>query len=242
VPEVAASPRVEHAKRLFAGLPGSYDRMGALLSFGQDPRWRRFMVSRLPADPSARLLDVATGTGMVAREAVRRTGASVVALDLTEEMLRGGVSETAAEGLDGRVRFLLGDGRRLPFADGSFDGLTFTYLMRYVDDVETTLAELARVVKGGGILANLEFHVPANPALKALWLLYTRAVIPAFGRVVSRSWYEVGRFLGPSISSFYERWPLERQLSAWRAAGVGDVRARVMSAGGGMVIWGTKDG
>src|SRR5204863_6300754 len=123
----------------------------------------------------------------------------------------------------------------------TFDALTFTYLLRYVDDPAATLSELARVVRPGGAMASLEFHVPLRP-WEPLWWLYTRAVMPAVGRLVSTSWYEVGRFLGPSISGFYERWPLDRQLQAWRAAGIGDVRARVMSPGGGRVIWGTKDG
>jgi demethylmenaquinone methyltransferase/2-methoxy-6-polyprenyl-1,4-benzoquinol methylase len=199
------------------------------------------MVSRLPAlGPVARVLDVATGTGMVARAVLRRTGSSVVGVDLSEEMLRGGVRETARAGMSDRVRFLVGDGQRLPFADGSFDALTFTYLLRYVDDVPATLAELARVVRPGGVVANLEFHVPESPVWQALWRLYTRAVMPVAGRLASRSWYEVGRFLGPSITSFYQRWPLGRQLQAWRDAGIADVQARVMSVGGGVVIWGTR--
>jgi demethylmenaquinone methyltransferase/2-methoxy-6-polyprenyl-1,4-benzoquinol methylase len=235
--------RTAHTKALFAGLPSSYDRMGAVLSFGQDPRWRRFMVSRLDSLPAgARVLDVATGTGMVAREVVRRTGAAVVAVDLTHKMLRGGVRETAEAKLSERVQFALADGQRLPFADATFDALTFTYLLRYVDDPGATLKELARVVTPRGVVANLEFHVPVSPMWRPLWLAYTRGVMPAAGRVASRSWYEVGRFLGPSISTFYERWPLERQLDAWREAGVGDAQARVMSLGGGVVIWGTRDG
>lgn len=235
------SGRGRHARALFAGLPATYDRMGAILSLGQDPRWRRFMVSRLGGlGSSPRVLDVATGTGMVAREVVGATDAGVVAVDLSEDMLRRGVAETARAGMSDRVRFVIGDGQRLPFADGTFDALTFTYLLRYVDDVEATLAELARVVKPGGVVANLEFHVPESPVWRALWRLYTRLVMPAVGRLVSKPWYEVGRFLGPSVSSFYERWPLERQLRAWRDAGIGDVRARVMSLGGGVVVWGPK--
>jgi demethylmenaquinone methyltransferase/2-methoxy-6-polyprenyl-1,4-benzoquinol methylase len=237
---IQVSPRREHARSLFAGLPASYDRMGALLSFGQDPRWRRFMVSRMSVPAGGRVLDVATGTGMVAREVARRTGASIVGLDQSQEMLSAGVGETRAAGLEGRVRFVLGDGQRLPFADATFDGLTFTYLLRYVEDPGATLRELARVVKPGGAVANLEFHVPPNPVWRSLWLVYTRAVMPAVGRVVSPAWHEVGRFLGPSISGFYRRHPLTEQLALWRTAGIGDVRARVMSLGGGVVIWGTK--
>lgn len=234
------SPRTAHAKSLFAGLPANYDRMGALLSFGQDPRWRRFMVSRVLVGPGARVLDVATGTGMVARELVRRTGASVVGVDMSEPMLRGGVVETREAGLGSAIRFALARAEALPFGDASFDAVTFTYLLRYVDDVGATVRELVRVVKPGGTLANLEFAVPTGLVRHPAWLAYTRGVMPLVGRVVSPAWHEVGGFLGRSVSDFYARHPLDEQLAAWRAAGVSDVAHRVMSLGGGVVIWGTR--
>ena len=133
-----------------------------------------------------------------------------------------------------------GEAESLPFGDGDFDHLTFTYLLRYVEDPGGTLRELARVVKPGGRIASLEFMLPPNALARALWRLYTRAFMPVLGRMISRDWYEVGRFLGPSISDFYARLPLDRQLELWRAAGIEDVRARVMSFGGGVVIWGTR--
>jgi demethylmenaquinone methyltransferase / 2-methoxy-6-polyprenyl-1,4-benzoquinol methylase len=241
-PNLAPSPRTRHARRLFAHLPSNYDRMGALLSFGQDPRWRRFMVSRVRVGSGAQVLDVATGTGMVAREVAARNGASVVGLDQSVEMLRRGVAETKATGLGESVRFVLGRAEALPFPSGRFDAVTFTYLLRYVDDLAATLAELVRVLKPGGMLANLEFHVPSRPLWLPLWWLYTRIGLPAAGRISSRGWYEAGRFLGPSISGFYREHPFEEQLAMWRAAGITDVRARVMSLGGGVVIWGMKSG
>src|SRR5438128_184119 len=158
------SPRVRHARRLFAGLPDDYDRMASILSFGQDGRWRRFMVSRVTAGlPSAaRVLDVATGPASVAIATARASNARVVGLDQSAEMLSVGVRNAAVAGLDGRVRFVLGHGERLPFPDGAFDAVTFTYLLRYVDDPAAALAELGRVLRPGGTLANLEFHVPTN--------------------------------------------------------------------------------
>src|SRR6266540_1367826 len=93
------SPRTRHARALFAGLPSSYEWLGAATSFGQDPRWRRFMVSRLDVGPGQRVLDVATGTSAVAREIVRRTGASVVGLDQSEQMVRQGIDRVAAAGM-----------------------------------------------------------------------------------------------------------------------------------------------
>jgi demethylmenaquinone methyltransferase / 2-methoxy-6-polyprenyl-1,4-benzoquinol methylase len=130
----------------------------------------------------------------------------------------------------------------LPFSDGEFDALTFTYLMRYVDDPATTITELARVVKPGGRIASVEFGVPSAPILRALWTIYTRAGLPALGRLVSREWYEVGRFLGPSITSFYERYPLGLLREQWRTAGIESLEVRRMSFGAGVSICGVKGG
>ena len=229
------SERTRHAQALFAGLPATYERMGAALSFGQDPRWRRFLVGRVAEhlEPGGMVLDVATGTGAVARElGRRRPDARTVGLDQSEPMLRRAAAAGSGE-------LVLARAERLPFQDERFDGLTFTYLLRYVDDPTAALAELVRVVKPGGVVGSLEFHVPRGP-WRTAWLAYTRGVMPVAGRVVSPAWREVGRFLGRSISGFYERYPLDRQLGWWRAAGVPDVRARLMSLGGAVVVWGRR--
>ena len=233
--------RKQHALQLFEGLPRRYDLAGALLSFGQDPRWRGAMVRQVRAAPGDRVLDVATGTGMVATALVRLYDCSVVGLDQSPEMLAGARAKLDADQqLAEHVTLVRGEAESLPFGDGDFDHLTFTYLLRYVDDPGATLRELARVVKPGGRIASLEFMLPPNALARTLWRLYTRAFMPVLGRIISRDWYEVGRFLGPSISDFYARLPLDRQLDLWRAAGIEDVRARVMSLGGGVVIWGTR--
>jgi demethylmenaquinone methyltransferase/2-methoxy-6-polyprenyl-1,4-benzoquinol methylase len=213
--------------------------MAELLSFGQNGRWRRFLASRVPTD-AARVLDVATGTAGVAVEVARRGSAVVVGLDQSEPMLRAGRENVATHGLDGRISLVIGQAERLPFPDGAFDAVTFTYLLRYVDDPADTLAELARVLARGGVLANLEFLVPVHPIWRGAWWLYTRLALPAAGGVASRAWFRTGRFLGPSISEFYRRYPLAEQGRMWREAGLADVRHRAMSLGGGIVIWGTK--
>jgi demethylmenaquinone methyltransferase/2-methoxy-6-polyprenyl-1,4-benzoquinol methylase len=234
--EQTISDRRRHARQLFGGLPSSYDAMAEILSFGQNGRWRRFLASKV--EGAAKVLDVATGTARVAVE-VSRPGTAIVGLDQSEPMLAEGSRRIARARLEDRIHLVAGNGERLPFPDESFDAVTFTYLLRYVDDPAATLAELARVLKPGGILANLEFHVPPR-RWRGLWLLYTRGLMPLAGRVVSRAWLDVGRFLGPSISDFYRRFPLEDQLDLWRRAGIADVQARVMSLGGGVVIWGRK--
>jgi demethylmenaquinone methyltransferase/2-methoxy-6-polyprenyl-1,4-benzoquinol methylase len=237
----AVSPRKDHALRLFAGLPRRYDLAGALLSFGQDPRWRRAMVGKVEARSGERVLDVATGTGMVATALVRRYGCSVVGLDQSPEMLAGARAKLDADPeLANQIELVRGQAEALPFADAEFDHLTFTYLLRYVDDPGATLRELARVVKPGGRIASLEFMLPPNAVARTLWHLYTRAVMPVLGRLISRDWHEVGRFLGPNITDLYTRLRLQRQLELWRAAGIERPQARVMSLGGGVVIWGTR--
>jgi len=229
------------AQRLFSGLPGRYNRLAEVLSFGQNGRWRRAMVDHIvPASPEL-ILDVATGPAGVALQMAGRTGARVVGVDVTEAMLRQGRENVARAGA--RITFALGRGEQLPFADATFDAVSFTYLLRYVDDPAATIRELARVVKPGGVLTNLEFHVPENGFWRFWWWGYTRLVLPVAGWLTGgREWFDVGRFLGPNISAHYRRYPVPWTVEAWRAAGLVDVGVRTMSLGGGLVMWGTRSG
>ena len=221
--------------RIFTGIARSYDRVGALFSFGQDPRWRHALVDAVGAGGDDVVLDVATGTGLVAVELARRYGCRVVGLDRSADML------TEASRRNGLITGLVnGRAERLPFADATFDHVTFTYLLRYVDDPAATVAELARVLKPGGRLAALEFGVPTSRLTFALWRFYTRLVMPLAGRVVSRRWRDVNAFLGPSIERFYRAHPQREVERYWREAGLADVRSRRMSLGGGIVMSGTK--
>ncbi len=237
----AVSDRNRFAQQLFQPLPARYDRLAEVLSFGQNRRWRRAMVDPIVSSSPARVVDVASGTAGVALQLARRTPADVTGVDLTEAMLREGQRKVLAAGMDGRIHLMLGRGEQLPFPDAVFDALTFTYLLRYVDDAQATLCELARVVKPGGVIANLEFLAPPNPLWRAPWWLYTRSVLPAAGWITGgRDWYQVGRFLGPSISGLYRRHPVPSLVAMWDRAGVEQVKARVMSLGGGIVMWGSR--
>jgi demethylmenaquinone methyltransferase/2-methoxy-6-polyprenyl-1,4-benzoquinol methylase len=228
---VTGTDRRDRALALFAPLGPTYDRVGAVLSLGQDPRWRRFLVSRVPAD-GGHVLDVATGTGLVAKLLLDR-GHLVTGLDQSAEMLA-----LARARFDGRVTLVEASAESLPFPDASFDHLTFTYLLRYVDDPGAVLRELARVVRPGGTIAMLEFGLPRR-LFRLPWELYTRVGLPFAGRLVSPGWHEVGRFLGPSIRGFWERYPEPALLELWRQAGIAGVRGRRLSVGGGVVLWGT---
>jgi demethylmenaquinone methyltransferase / 2-methoxy-6-polyprenyl-1,4-benzoquinol methylase len=228
------------AQQLFQGLPQRYDLLAEALSFGQNRRWRRAMVgSVVDAGPTS-VLDVATGTGGVAVQLARRTEAHVTGIDITEAMLRRGLAAVEREGLQTRIALLSGQAEKLPFADATFDGLTFTYLLRYVADPAATIAELARVVRPGGAIASLEFHVPPQPLLRGAWWLYTRVGLPVLGALAGREWYRVGRFLGPSISAHYDRYSDAWTIDAWQRAGISDIGIRLMSLGGGVVMWGRR--
>ncbi len=239
----AAASGNRFAQRLFAPLPARYDRLAEILSMGQNGRWRRAMVDQVAPAAGQTVLDVASGTAGVALQLADRTSARIVGVDLTEQMLRQGQLNVAAAGAAGRVRLIAGRAEQLPFPDRAFDALTFTYLLRYVQDPQATLAELGRVVKPGGKVASLEFLRPPSPFWRFWWWLYTRLLLPVGGLAAGgREWFIVGRFLGPNISGHYRRYPVSWTVEAWRRAGFRDVGVKVMSLGGGLVMWGTRAG
>jgi demethylmenaquinone methyltransferase/2-methoxy-6-polyprenyl-1,4-benzoquinol methylase len=231
----------DFARTLFAALPARYNVLAEVLSFGQDRRWRTAMIDRVVGSDPKLILDVACGPCGVTMKLAKRTAARIVGLDLSEEMLRVGQKNISDAGLDDRVALVIGRGEQLPFADATFDALTFTYLLRYVKDPAATLAELARVVKPGGPIASLEFAVPPRRSWRVAWWFYTRAVLPVGGYLTGgKAWWNVGRFLGPSISSHYERYSVPWTVEAWRRAGIDHVEHRSMSLGGGLVMSGYR--
>jgi demethylmenaquinone methyltransferase/2-methoxy-6-polyprenyl-1,4-benzoquinol methylase len=225
---------------LFRDLPERYDALAEVLSLGQNRRWRGELVRHIVAAHPSRVLDVATGTAGVALSIAPSTEAEIVGVDVSDDMLEVGRRRVAAAGLDGRIQLRSARAEELPIPDRAFDAVTFTYLLRYVRDPATTIAELARTLRPGGVMASLDFYVPSGPWF-AGWWLYTRALLPAAGLVLGgRAWWDVGRFLGPNIESHYRRVPLARITELWQAAGMVDVHSRVMSLGGGVVMWGRK--
>lgn len=228
------------ARRLFAGIALQYERMGALLSFGQDERWRRFLVSKTNAMPGSWVLDVASGTQLVSRALAARKNVRVVALDQSEEMLRAGREPNRIAALGDRIAPVLARAEHLPFGDGAFDALTFTYLLRYVDDPAGTVRELARVIRPGGSVAMLEFHVPRSTIARAGWWLHTRLLMRVLGAATSPAWARTVAFLGPDISRFVSSHPLEAWVRWFQRAGIQHVRTRTFLFGSAVVLWGVK--
>jgi demethylmenaquinone methyltransferase/2-methoxy-6-polyprenyl-1,4-benzoquinol methylase len=229
------------AIELFRGLPERYDVLAEVLSFGQNRRWRRELVDHLALHRPGNLLDVATGTGGVAIALAAETEARITGVDISDAMLARGRERVRRSALAGRITLEPARAEALPYQPESFDAVSFTYLLRYVDDPDATMAELARVIRPGGHMASLDFYVPPSVVWRAAWRAYTRTLLPAAGLLLGgKAWWDVGRFLGPNIESHYVRWPLERIADAWKAAGMVEVGCRIMSLGGGIVMWGTK--
>lgn len=231
----------DFAVRLFRRLPARYDLLAEILSFGQNGRWRAELVRHVVAGNPRRILDVATGTAGVAIALARQTDARITGIDVSEDMLEIGRRRVEAVAMQDRIELESARAEALPFAEGSFDAVSFTYVLRYVADPAATIAELGRVLRPGGVMSGLDFYVPPNPIWRAAWWLYTRIVLPVAGLILGgRAWWDVGRFLGPNISSHYRRRPLGVLIEAWKAAGIEDIEYRVMSLGGGLVMWGRK--
>jgi demethylmenaquinone methyltransferase / 2-methoxy-6-polyprenyl-1,4-benzoquinol methylase len=226
------SDRNSHARRLFEGIARAYDVPAELLSLGQYHRWRRAAVRRLEVARGALVLDVASGTGLVARDLARVRAARVVGLDLTPAMLR----RAAGPG----ISVVVGRAEQLPFRDATFDGVVFTYLLRYVDDPGTTLFELCRVLRPRGAMASVEFGLPRRGFFRTCWNLYALRVLPVATVLLGRGWREVGRFLGPSIVSFNERWSPAALEELWRRGGMQQVVTRYLTFGAGVVTLATK--
>ena len=241
--ESTAERHPAFTRQLFSPLPARYDRLEAILSMGQNGRWRREMTDRILAVDPTLVLDIATGTAGVALQIEQRSGARVVGIDLTRAMLEEGKLRIARANKESKIGLVLGDADTLPFEDRAFDALCFTYLLRYVPDPGATLREIARVVRPGAMVASLEFMVPPSSFWRACWFLYTRLVLPVGGLVAGgMPWFDVGRFLGPNISHHYERYPLDETVGLWEKAGFDLVGYRLMSLGGGLVMWGRRAG
>ena len=231
---------VPEPRRLFNGIASAYEGPAVFFSCGQYRRWHRFLVSRLDLGPQSQVLDVCTGTGLVAMDIAQRGGRRVVGIDLSDGMLAVARAKMRRQGVR-EVSLVRGTAERLPFPDGSFDAVTFTYLLRYVEEPEAVLREMTRVLRPGGRLASLEFYVPPNPLVKLLWMAHTRVWMPLGTRLLSAGWREVGAFLGPSISAFYKGYSLDDLRSMWAAAGIKAPQVTLLSLGGAVVMWGAKE-
>ncbi len=227
--------RSEYVQAMFERIASRYDLINRIISGGQDMKWRRFALAVAALPPRGRLLDIATGTGDIALEALRRCpGASVIGADFALGMMRVGKRRPDGD----RLRWAGADAMRLPFADESFDAVTSGYLMRNVADIPQALAEQWRVLKWGGQIVILDTAPPPDNLLKPLILLHLKYGIPLIGRLIGgKNAADAYRYLPESTSAFKTPQEFSGML---QAAGFQSARYKSFMFATMAVYWGTK--
>jgi|FaiFalFF_MnMetaG_3_1042247.scaffolds.fasta_scaffold00186_19 demethylmenaquinone methyltransferase/2-methoxy-6-polyprenyl-1,4-benzoquinol methylase len=191
-------------RQMFARIAPRYDALNTILSFALHHRWRQVVVRMLELKPSARVLDLCTGTGDLAIQIARHIGPAgeVVALDFCEPMLQLARQKASRHGLN-HIRYVQADALHLPFAAHTFDAVTIAFGLRNLIDKQRALHEMARVLKPGGRVAVLELTRPLNAPTRQLYDLYTLYLMPRIGKWLSDG--EAYYYLPVSIQHYEDR-------------------------------------
>jgi demethylmenaquinone methyltransferase/2-methoxy-6-polyprenyl-1,4-benzoquinol methylase len=227
----------ERIRAMFDQISPRYDFLNHLLSLNSDVLWRKRAAAKLR--PVRRVLDVCSGTGDLAFEIRRATGAQVVGSDFALRMLEIGRLKARRRSLDGGVRFQQADTMRLPFRDASFDAATVAFGIRNVSDAGRGIAEMARVVRPGGQVVILEFTLPTSALLRAGYLFYFGRILPRIGRMIARSEIDAYRYLPDSVA----RWPQPEELKRqMEEVGLREVAFDLVLGGVAAIHVGTRTG
>ncbi|MBV8053736.1 MAG: ubiquinone/menaquinone biosynthesis methyltransferase [Deltaproteobacteria bacterium] len=218
-------PQPRQIRDMFASIVPHYDTINSLMTLGLDHRWRCQTV--LMAEPhGAVALDIATGTGELAFEMMRQGARVVIGADFCVEMLHAATDKAARTKIGGHVGFIAADAMRLPFADNTFDCIVNGFMLRNVDNLRETFAELCRVLKKGGRLVCLDLTPPQGP-LKRFFAFYIAAFVPLLGVLVAGN-YGAYRYLFDSMSVH----PDASQVAAMmREAGFAEVSYKLTGLG-----------
>jgi len=225
--------RADYVQDMFARIAERYDTMNRLMTFGQDLRWRRYVIGQANLPAGGRLLDIATGTGDIADEGQRQVpGLRAVGGDFTIEMMQAGKRLPGREA----IRWVAADTLALPFPNDTFDAVTSGFLMRNVIDVPGACREQWRVIKPGGRIVVLESSPPKDNLLKPFIKIHLNTIIPTLGRLVTGE-ADAYRYLPDSTQGFQGP---EELAETMRAAGFVDVRYKLFMFGTIAVHVGTK--
>ncbi|HUT34639.1 MAG TPA: ubiquinone/menaquinone biosynthesis methyltransferase [Planctomycetota bacterium] len=215
-------------RRMFDRLAPRYDLLNRLLSLGLDRRWRRRAVEALAPRDGEHHLDIGCGSDDMALEILRRApGCRVIGLDPSQQMLALAAEKAGRAGVGDRLTLAAGDACALPFADGSFAGITSAFALRSFTDRGRAFREMRRVLAPGGRVVLLELTGPRHPLLRAGYWLHTRGLGMVLALLVCG---KIGayRFLLRSVDRFP---PAEDVLGELTAAGFTEPRSRPLSAG-----------
>jgi demethylmenaquinone methyltransferase/2-methoxy-6-polyprenyl-1,4-benzoquinol methylase len=232
-------PPAEQVERMFNSISRHYDLLNHLLSLGTDRSWRRKAVDMIGRHARPRtILDVATGTGDLAIEAMRLGTEKVIGIDLSSGMLEEGRRKIARKGYSGRIELLSGDALATGFPDETFEAAMSAFGVRNLEDTLRGLKEMFRVLRPGGMIMVLEFSRPSIFPLKQLYGFYFRRILPLIGRWVSGD-PEAYSYLPDSVMSFPDN---EKFLALLSSAGFIQVSQRRLSGGIASIYSGFRPG
>ena len=193
--------KARYVRSLFSKVPLEYDILLGLFSFAQDKRWRAYVVNRIQPVGRERMLDVATGTGLLAGDFARVVSGDgfVVGVDLTLSMLKTARSRLQARNVGDKVDWVLARAENLPFRDDCFGSSSISLALRNVSNAQMTFREMARATVPGGFVISLDFARPRNRLFRLIYYDYLLGLFPVFGRMVSEAWGRTLSYLGRSI-------------------------------------------
>lgn len=196
-----SSPKKNQVAKMFDNISGNYDFLNHFLSFGIDILWRKKAIRTLNSLQPKQILDVATGTGDFAIEALKLNPEKVIGVDISEGMLEVGRVKMKEKKLDHKIELRYGDSENLPFEENKFDAIIVAFGVRNFENLENGLAEMLRVVRPGGKVVVLEFSKPKKFPFKQLYNFYFKYVLPKIGRWVSRD-SSAYTYLPESVQAF----------------------------------------
>ncbi|MCF8258702.1 MAG: bifunctional demethylmenaquinone methyltransferase/2-methoxy-6-polyprenyl-1,4-benzoquinol methylase UbiE [Flavobacteriales bacterium] len=176
----------QQVAEMFNNIAHRYDFLNRSLSMGIDVLWRKKMIAQLKAKQPKVILDVATGTGDVALEAMSLRPERIVGLDISTGMLELGRQKVAKRGLSETIEMVEGDSENMPFADNTFDAVTVAFGVRNFENLNKGLKEINRVLQKDGKLVVLEFSQPRSFPVKQLYWFYFNNILPVFGKMLSK--------------------------------------------------------
>lgn len=231
--------KARYVRSLFSKVPLEYDILLGLLTFTQDRRWRAYVVSRTKPLNDDKILDVATGTGLLAADFARTVSPKgfVVGVDLTQSMLKTARWRLQSKGLGDRVDWVLARAENLPFRDDCFGSASISLALRNVSSAQLTFREMSRATVPGGVVMSLDFARPHNRLFQVFYYDYLLGVFPFFGRMVSEAWGRTLSYLGRSILRARTG---EQIANLLRDEGLVDTVSVPLTAGIVCAVYGTK--
>ena len=191
----------EQVAKMFDNISGRYDFLNHFLSLGIDIRWRKKAIKELTLLAPKLILDVATGTGDFAIQALDLCPDKVIGIDISEGMLDVGRAKMVARNLDQKIELRNGDSENIPFEENKFDAVIVAFGVRNFENLEKGLTEIFRVVKPGGKVVILEFSKPTSFPFKQLYNFYFKFILPGIGRLFSKD-RAAYRYLPESVQAF----------------------------------------